>query len=81
MAHVNTVIRSVNLPGDAICVDVFRRPDGSFGFDEFRRDPEDRRGWFAIGHHGTARFGTADAALSAARASVAWLGDVLDGGR
>jgi hypothetical protein len=23
------------------CVDIFRRPDGSYGFEEFRRDPED----------------------------------------
>ena len=23
------------------CVDVFSRPDGTFGFEEFRRDPED----------------------------------------
>jgi len=33
-------------PGWAIdrCVDVFARPDGTFGFEEFRRDPEDM-GW------------------------------------
>jgi hypothetical protein len=24
------------------CVDFFSRPDGSFGFEEFRGDPEDR---------------------------------------
>lgn len=23
------------------CIDLFRRPDGSHGFEEFRRDPED----------------------------------------
>ena len=27
------------------CVDLFSRPDGSFGFEEFRRDPEDRGEW------------------------------------
>jgi hypothetical protein len=26
------------------CVDIFSRPDGTFGFEEFRRDPEDRGG-------------------------------------
>src|SRR6266403_513923 len=26
------------------CVDIFRRDDGSFGFEEYRRDPEDRGG-------------------------------------
>ena len=28
-----------NPEGDG-CVDVFWRPDGSFGFEEFRKDPE-----------------------------------------
>ena len=30
------------------CVDIFRRPDGSFGFDEFRRDPEDMGAWTPV---------------------------------
>lgn len=77
MAHLNKVIRSINLPGETICVDLFERPDGSFGFDEFRRDPEDGRGWFSIGHHGAARFDSFDEALNAARAAVHWLDDAL----
>lgn len=77
MAHLNKVIRSINLPGETICVDLFERPDGSFGFDEFRRDPEDGRGWFSIGHHGAARFGSFDEALNAARTAVHWLDDAL----
>ncbi|ATG43292.1 hypothetical protein PhaeoP18_01333 [Phaeobacter piscinae] len=44
MAHINKVIRSINLDGELICTDIFQRPDGSYGFDEFRRDPEDGRG-------------------------------------
>jgi hypothetical protein len=27
------------------CVDCFSRPDGSFGFEEFRRDVEDGGAW------------------------------------
>jgi len=73
MAHANTVIRSINLPGETVCVDIFQRPDGSYGFDEFRRDPEDGRGWFSIGHHGHRIFETPEAALDAARGAVAWL--------
>ncbi|MEM8824252.1 MAG: hypothetical protein AAGF30_11625 [Pseudomonadota bacterium] len=72
MAHGNTVLRSVNLPGDQVCVDIFRRPDGTFGFDEFRRDLEDGRGWFSIGHHGDRVFDTEPGAVAAARAAVAW---------
>ena len=73
MAHENKVIRSVNLDGETICVDLFRRPDGSFGFEEFRRDPEDGRGWYSIGHHGDRRFETQEAAADAAVESVGWL--------
>jgi hypothetical protein len=37
----NRVLASLeNLYGDR-CVDVYVRADGSFGFEEFRRDPED----------------------------------------
>jgi hypothetical protein len=74
MAHENKVIRSVNLSTEMVCVDVFQRPDGSFGFDEFRRDPEDgARGWYSIGHYGDARYDTADAAWSQAVHQVHWL--------
>ena len=31
------------------CVDIFQRADGTFGFDEFRRDPETKTGWVRIG--------------------------------
>lgn len=77
MAHINKVVLSINLDGETICVDTFARPDGSFGFDEFRRDPEDGRGWYSIGHHGERRFETADLALAAARETVHWLDDLL----
>ncbi len=77
MAHDNKVIHSINLPGDNVCVDIFERPDGSFGFDEFRRDPEDNRGWYSIGHYGTAVFDSADTALSAAKIKISWLEEAM----
>ncbi|MEL7211474.1 MAG: hypothetical protein AAGK92_02360 [Pseudomonadota bacterium] len=77
MAHENKVILSVNLDGDTVCVDIFKRPDGSFGFDEFRRDPEDMRGWFSIGYHGDKRFETAQNALDAAKRAIGWLDENL----
>lgn len=79
MAHVNKVIRSINLDGETICVDIFLRPEGTYGFDEFRRDPEDSGGWYSIGHHGTASFETFDAALTAAKQKVTWLTSALEG--
>ena len=78
MAHQNKVVRSINLDGEMTCVDVFRRPDGTFGFDEYRRDPEDGRGWFSIGRYGHLSFEDAETALTEARRRVGWLNDQLD---
>jgi hypothetical protein len=73
MAHKNKVIRSINLDGEMICVDVFQREDGTFGFDEFRRDPEDTRGWFSIGHFDGFVFNSYESALKDARKTIPWL--------
>jgi hypothetical protein len=71
-----TVMRSIEAPGGAICVDLFRRADGSWGFEEYRRDAEDGHGWFVVGYFGERRFANCDEALLAARAAVQWLVDV-----
>jgi len=60
------------------CVDIFLRPDGSYGFEEFRRDPEDGGVWTPIAYFSSRRYDAEDAALAAARAAVPWLGAVLD---
>ncbi|KIN64086.1 hypothetical protein Z946_2973 [Sulfitobacter noctilucicola] len=73
MAQVNKVVRSVNAPGETLCVDVFMRPDASFGFEEFRRDPEDGRGWYPVGHHSAEVFKTAEEAWGRAVQIVTWL--------
>lgn len=78
LAHENKVIRSINLPGECICVDIFCRPDGTYGFDEFRRDPEDTRGWFSIGYFGNQVFYDKDAALSKAKKSIHWFSSQLE---
>jgi hypothetical protein len=44
MAHANRVLRSIETDDAARCVDLFVRPDGTFGFEEYRRDIEDGRG-------------------------------------
>ena len=79
MAHVNKVCRSINAPCGTICVDIFARPDGTFGFDEYRRDVEDTQEWFSIAHYAGQVFATVADALRGARQSVAWLGTVLSG--
>lgn len=72
----NRVVQSINLTGEQVCVDIFVRPDGSYGFEEYRRDAEDLRGWFRIGQFGDRRFNGSEAARAAARAAVPWLADV-----
>ena len=69
------VLSSIETPEGDRCVDIFERDDGSFGFEEWRRDPESVSGWFAVGQYAGRIFETADAALAAARARVAWLAD------
>jgi hypothetical protein len=61
------------------CVDLFLRPDGSHGFEEFRRDPEDRGAWTPIHYFSGQAYPTESAALSAAQRAVPWLGPLLDG--
>ncbi|MBK18169.1 MAG: hypothetical protein CMM52_04945 [Rhodospirillaceae bacterium] len=59
------------------CVDIFQRDDGTFGFDEFRRDPETRTGWYRTGGFEKAIFSAEEEALAEARKNVVWLNEVL----
>ena len=55
------------------CVDLFRRPDGTFGFEEFRRDVEDAGAWTPVAYYSGVAYASHEAALDAATAAVAWL--------
>lgn len=67
------VVESINNEAGDHCVDIFVRDDGSFGFEEFRRDHEDLRGWFSLQRYSGQAFPSFDAAMRQARASIAWL--------
>lgn len=58
------------------CVKIVKQSDGAFGFDEYRRDPEDAGGWTLISSHQRANHATEDQALAAARAKIGWLRDM-----
>jgi hypothetical protein len=77
LAHVNRVLRSINNEDASLCVDIFLRPDGTVGFEEFRRDIEDNRGWFPVGGHSFRVFDDEGHALQAAKADVSWLDRIL----
>jgi len=66
------VVTSRNSADGLLCVDVFQRLDGSFGFEEFRRDPEDASGWYVVGGFNALHFGSADDADRDAVARVSW---------
>lgn len=72
----NLVLASIETDDGNRCVDIFVRPDGTAGFEEYRREAEDGRGWFAIGHHAGQVFATPEAARAAARTAVAWFAAV-----
>jgi hypothetical protein len=67
------VLESVENDEHDRCVDLFRRPDGSFGFEVFRRDVEDAGLWTAVAYHSGPAYGSKDAAFAAAAAAVSWL--------
>jgi hypothetical protein len=59
------------------CVDLFSRPDGSFGFEECRRDPEDGGAWTPVQYYSGLVYVSREAALAAALGSVAWLAEAI----
>lgn len=52
------------------CIDIIAHADGTFGFKEFRRDPEDRGGWTLVSHNPRAV-----TQAQAVAAALAWLPD------
>jgi hypothetical protein len=67
------VIRNLEDADGFRCVDIFERPDGSYGFKEFRRDPEDTGHWTLIGDYSHRNYATTDDALREAATSLPWL--------
>ena len=59
------------------CVDIFFRPNGTFGFEEFRRDPEDLGIWTPISYFSGHEYPSEDDAIESAKHAVPWLGLLL----
>lgn len=69
---------SPSTPAVDRCVDIFVRPDGTFGFEEFRRDAEDTGAWTPVVFYSAREFDSEQDAIKAAREAVPWLAEVLD---
>jgi hypothetical protein len=72
------VFRSIENSDHDRCVDLFERPDRTFGFEEFRRDVEDAGEWTPVQFYSGAVYISGEAALSAAVRTVSWLGDLTE---
>jgi len=72
----STVLASYQTSEADRCVDVFSRPEGTFGFEEFRRDPEDRGLWTPAGYYSRQEFPSVAAVRTAATRAVPWLAAV-----
>ena len=72
-----TVFVSVENPEHDRCVDLFSRTDGSYGFEEFRRDVEDGGQWTPVQYYSGVAYGSSAEALETAERCVPWLTDVL----
>ena len=72
-----TVFVSVENSEHDRCVDIFRRPDGSYGFEEFRRDVEDVGHWTPVQYYSGVAYVSPAEALANAERCVPWLVDML----
>ncbi|MDP4593808.1 MAG: hypothetical protein NWT00_04465 [Beijerinckiaceae bacterium] len=73
MAKDKLVIQSVATDDGRRCVDIFQRPDGSFGFQEYIREPEENSGWQPVSYTSQLHYRTQEEAMAAARARTSWL--------
>jgi hypothetical protein len=69
----NKVLASFEDSFGAFCVDVFIRPDGSFGFEEFRRATDDGANWQSLNKYSHLRFASGEQSLQCAQEQVQWL--------
>ncbi len=76
-AELGKVVESINAGGDILCVDFFQRTDGSYGYEEYRRDVETGEGWFPVGFHSPRIFETLLLARQDALVRVLWLENEL----
>ena len=69
----NTVILSVNNDEGHLCVDIFIRENKTFGFEEYRKDPENIDGWYKIGNYSDKIYKNQKEAYNNACKNILWL--------
>jgi hypothetical protein len=71
------VFTSIENPEGNRCVDLFLRPDGTYGFEGFRKDPGDAGAWTPVQYYSAATYASKDNAIAAATSAVTWLAEKL----
>ena len=71
------VFASIESDAGDRCVDVFYRPDRTFGFEEFRRDVEDQGAWTPVRFFSGTLYQTVEDAYRAAQEHVPWFAETL----
>ena len=67
------VVRSINNSDQSLCVDIFKRNNNTFGFEEYRRDKETHEGWYKVNSFGDYVYFSEQEALTNAYKNVSWL--------
>jgi hypothetical protein len=69
----NTVLASLESEDGAQCVDFFVRKDGTFGFEQYRREYDSCSRWQSLSKYSQLSFASGQEALRAAKQYVSWL--------
>ena len=67
------VVRSINNSDQSLCVDIFKRKNNTYGFEEYRRDKETHEGWYKVHSYGRNVYFSEQEALTSAYKNVGWL--------
>jgi len=60
------------------CVDVFVRTNETYGFEAFRRDPEDAGRWTSMNQFSSHEYPSSADAIAAAQEKIQWLAALLE---
>ena len=66
------VVRTINSPDELKRVEIYRRDNGTFGFEEWQWDADDKC-WIPLGRYSQPVVDSAERAETEARGRVSWL--------
>ena len=67
------VIQSINNDESNLCIDFFTRNNGTFGYEEYRKDPENIDGWYKVGNYSDKIYKNQEEAHKNACKNILWL--------